>query len=310
MAHELAHVQQAGAPGVTPRGQVEADADQASAALVAGQGLQTSVGADPAASYNFELPQWVIDAADATSGFVDATGEVIDEGYDEYLAPTVDANVELGRMLLEEPDEVYNGLADIGEPIVADNVEFARMLVEEPDEVYSGLADLGEPIVADNAEFLEMVTDDPSGTAEAGYPWGTRWHFEGREERNGEQPTYEEMMAPDSDWVLLPESMSIYHDDGEGAAELKFIHPDGREAVVNGDSYAVRMTRGADASGDLPDEEVTDPRYMPTYNYVAPMSTEDVENPGDAVMFAGRGAGHFLLDVIPYYLGGNVRGEN
>lgn len=115
------------------------------------------------------------------------------------------------------------------------------------------------------------------------------------------------MLAPGSGWTLLPASMSVYHDNGKGAAEQvragcaaadppssdrtvvvlqKFIHSDGREAVVDGDTGKIYL----------------DPRYMPTYNYVrdphclcvallpslltsthslvSPMSTSDVSGAG------------------------------
>jgi hypothetical protein len=49
---------------------------------------------------------------------------------------------------------------------------------------------------------------------------------------------------------------------------------------------------------------------MPTYNYVNPMAASEVDGVGSALEFAGRNAGHFLADVVPYYLGGNVRGEH
>ena len=129
------------------------------------------------------------------------------------------------------------------------------------------------------------------------YDNATDFHFEGREALNSDLPTYEEAIGKDSEWQLLPEEMSIFHDDGIGRPELKFIHPDGREAVFNGDTL----------------ELVTDPRYVGTYNYVTPTtkpSSLEWNNVGEWIEFGVKGAGHVITDVIPYGLGGNVRGPN
>ena len=121
----------------------------------------------------------------------------------------------------------------------------------------------------------------------------TGGHFEGREARNGPAPSQEELSDTRSQWQLLPESMSIFHDNGEGSPEKKYINPDGREAVMDGDTNA----------------PVTDPRYMPTYNCVKPMAWDNVHGLGDGPEFAGRNVGHFFAHVVPYRIGGNVRGE-
>jgi hypothetical protein len=43
----------------------------------------------------------------------------------------------------------------------------------------------------------------------------TNFHFEGRVKANGgrNQPTYAEVTAPNSGWTLLPEAMSVFHDN-------------------------------------------------------------------------------------------------
>ncbi|MFS1525938.1 hypothetical protein ACL7TT_17830 [Microbulbifer sp. 2304DJ12-6] len=123
----------------------------------------------------------------------------------------------------------------------------------------------------------------------------TSWHFEGRAGRNGDLPTYGQAVNPASGWTKLSAAQSVFHDDGIGNPEAKFIHSDGREAVFNGDTSLL----------------VTDPRYMGTYNYVnpAPVPNNWYDVPG-WVLWADQGLGHAALDVAPYILGGNVRGEN
>ncbi|WP_042457239.1 hypothetical protein [Neobacillus dielmonensis] len=119
------------------------------------------------------------------------------------------------------------------------------------------------------------------------------YQYERRDQMNGPLPTYDEVKDPKSGWVLLPVEMSIYHDDGKGKPELKYINPDGREAVFNGDTL----------------KPVTDARYKGTYNYINPSlkpegfptSLQDLEEWGE---FASTGLGHVVTDVVPYYLVG------
>lgn len=93
---------------------------------------------------------------------------------------------------------------------------------------------------------------------------------------------------------MLDPAESIYHDDGIGEAELKYIHLDGREAVFNGDTL----------------KPMTDPRYMATYNYVVIVEKPDrlqifnKESRNDWLNFCYSYAGHFACDVLPYYLFG------
>ena len=51
----------------------------------------------------------------------------------------------------------------------------------------------------------------------------------------------------------MPKSQSVYHDNGIGRPEEKYIKSDGREAVFDGDTF----------------KPVADPSYMATYNYVS-----------------------------------------
>ncbi len=133
-------------------------------------------------------------------------------------------------------------------------------------------------------EVWDQVTDI---TYDAYYSI-TEWHFEGREQKNGVHPTYEEVSAPGSGWTLLPPEMSIYHDNHRGNPEEKFIHSDGREAVFDGDTH-------------LP---ITDSELMATYNYVVPCTIPEDASIGDYLKFAYYGAGHFFADMLPYYITG------
>ncbi|WP_027399036.1 RHS repeat-associated core domain-containing protein [Anaerovorax odorimutans] len=122
------------------------------------------------------------------------------------------------------------------------------------------------------------------------YIKATKFHFENRDKLNGVPPTYEEVTKRNSGWILLSQDMSVYHDNGKGKPELKFINPNGREAVFDGDTL----------------KPITDSKYKATYNYVtpAPKPSKATDIKGWA-KFAGKGAGHFVTDMLPYYLTNN-----
>ncbi|MFN0247402.1 MAG: hypothetical protein ACKV2T_10990 [Kofleriaceae bacterium] len=104
----------------------------------------------------------------------------------------------------------------------------------------------------------------------------------------------------DSGWTLLSEDLSILHQDDSDdhpGSEAKFVNEDGRESV---------RYRNADGSyGD----EVTRDDIRGTYNYVNPGNIDEVmrleQCPAE---YVARMAGHGVLDVLPWYLGGSVRG--
>ena len=118
----------------------------------------------------------------------------------------------------------------------------------------------------------------------------TKWHFEDREKKNGMHPSYSDVNMKNSGWNLLSKKQSIYHDNGIGKNELKYITDDGREAVFDGDTLT----------------PVTDPRYTATYNY-SPLYQMPSSGAGvlDYVKLVGSVAGHFFADMLPYYLTGN-----
>jgi hypothetical protein len=56
---------------------------------------------------------------------------------------------------------------------------------------------------------------------------------------------------------------------------------------------------------------MTDPRYLGTYNYIMPAQPpEDFLDIKGWKAFAKKGIGHYVVDVLPYLTGGNVRGKD
>ncbi len=117
------------------------------------------------------------------------------------------------------------------------------------------------------------------------------FHFEIRDSLNGKHPEFSDVEY-DKNWILLGELQAKYHDNGIGAPELKYIHKDGREAVFDGDTHQI----------------ITDPRYKATYNYVntdlIPTKLSDIPS------FIINGYGHFLFDMLPYYITGGKNERN
>jgi hypothetical protein len=133
--------------------------------------------------------------------------------------------------------------------------------------------------------------------------WWNRWHYSDRYERNeppeGKVETYNTIMV-DPQWTKQPEAMSVFHDNGEGEPEEKYVHEDGREYVFDGDTK----------------ELITDPKYIGTWNYVnTPIPPHDQEDEGlwlstieylwQYLQWSAAGLGHGATDVLPYLIGGN-----
>lgn len=145
----------------------------------------------------------------------------------------------------------------------------------------------------------QMISDG----ADAAWHGLTDWHFEGRDAHNGPAPSAADLNG--NGWVRQPEWMAALHQDPDHAgSEVKYVNADGRESI----RYA--NPDGSDAG------EVTDDRYRGTYNYVNPGVWDDLRNQGvvagvpvgGAAEWAARGVGHFAADILPWYLGGTVRG--
>ena len=135
------------------------------------------------------------------------------------------------------------------------------------------------------------------GGLKGAYTKATGWHFEGRLTRNRSRPTHGEARDPDHGWRKMPPEEAIFHDNKVGSPEEKYIHPGGREAVFSSDQTGTY-------------QPYTDPRYMGTYNYINPAPKGDSLTDVDGWLNWGvKGAGHVAVDVVPYWFGGNVRGE-
>ncbi|MDO4366209.1 MAG: RHS repeat-associated core domain-containing protein, partial [bacterium] len=124
-----------------------------------------------------------------------------------------------------------------------------------------------------------VCVNDPFGEMRVPAPG---WHRSERDALNFPLPS--SPPEPGSGWKELPESMSVYHDNGKGKPERKFIHPDGREAVYDGDTEGL----------------ITNQKYKGTYNYVNPPTGKN--SAGEWLL---RAVGHFISDMLPYYIWGN-----
>jgi hypothetical protein len=123
----------------------------------------------------------------------------------------------------------------------------------------------------------------------------TSWNFEGRDAHNGKAPTQEEINQ-DPAWRLMGAKESIYHNNNIGLPERKYVRDDpsskfgGLEAVIDGDTNQP-MQAGP---------------YQATYNYCNPAKGGITDFSGEGI---ARNLGHMALDVVPYWFGGTVRGE-
>ena len=117
-------------------------------------------------------------------------------------------------------------------------------------------------------------------------------------------------------WEQLPDKLAIYHrmtngEQGEEAADnYKFLYDTG-----TGSSYEVIICVPKKGKGTP--YVVTDPYNAGTYNFVNPSEKtfgqevkEFIENPSlseasDIGEWLKKGAGHFVYDVLPYWIYGN-----
>ena len=151
--------------------------------------------------------------------------------------------------------------------------------------------DLWGLLASDGKKWYEKVKDFFTGV----YHKVTEFHFERRDALNTSLPTYKELTDQGDGWIQVAPEFSIFHDNGFGYPELKYIHPDGREVVY---------TR--DFSSDGSYEIYTDPKYKGTYNYVVVPGNkpDDILDVKGWIEFGVKGIGHVFADVIPYYLTG------
>lgn len=76
---------------------------------------------------------------------------------------------------------------------------------------------------------------------------------------------------------------------------LKVTHIDGREMIYRGGTHEVLNIHNA-------------PDLMGTFNYIPMIRFPSDPNPLNLLEFGVRAVGHGLVDLLPYYIGGNVRG--
>jgi len=149
-----------------------------------------------------------------------------------------------------------------------------------------------DPFGLESCDACSMI-DSISNKIKSKYKDLTAWHFEGRDALN-KTVSYSEANQEGSQWTRLSTSESVFHDNGKGKPEIKFIHPQGYEVVFDGDTH----------------ELITDPKYKGTFNYCNPKPFKEVTDVSSFLEWAKKGVKHFRKDVLPYLLGGNVRGEN
>ncbi len=129
----------------------------------------------------------------------------------------------------------------------------------------------------------------------------TAWHFEGRDDANApyETLTYEDIFVDGFiidplAWSELTGAQAEFHDNKDEFPEIKVIHESGAELVFNGATNELILTD----------------KHKGTFNYVNAIPKEEVDSIQSAAAFVVYGTGHLIADVLPYLLGGNVRGDN
>lgn len=119
----------------------------------------------------------------------------------------------------------------------------------------------------------------------------TRWHFEDREAKNNPLPN-SMRRADRAGFEMYPQWQNADHQNDLGFPEVKYVHPDGREVIYDGDTRKV----------------VTDPEIKGTFNYVnTPPFDAEKANLKDWLEFMTKGLAHGILDYLPYRGLGNAR---
>ena len=142
---------------------------------------------------------------------------------------------------------------------------------------------------------MREAKDNALQAAQHVWKEATKWHYEDRDAKNKNLPSYNEVIIDDEAWNDVGEGLAKYHQNGIGSPEMKFTNKDGREAVYT-----------KDFSSDGSYKLYTDSRYKGTYNYVTPSplpgvpdSITDFEGIGnlitDGSKFLVTGTGHFFL---------------
>ena len=121
----------------------------------------------------------------------------------------------------------------------------------------------------------------------------TRWHFEDRDAKN--KPLPNSMRRADrAGFEMYPQWQNAEHQNDVGFPEVKYVHPDGREVIYDGDTRKV----------------ITDPKIKGTFNYAnAPAREKPPEDAAELFECLSQEGvlKHFLLDWLPYNRLGNTR---
>ena len=175
-------------------------------------------------------------------------------------------------------------------------VPLGTQTVEVLNALYAAMGDrMAHFVVGSGCEQRNPVSGLPAFADDEGwFTKATRWHFEERDERNHPLPGNEDE-ARKSGFLKYPERMDDYHQNKVGKREKKYAHPDGREVVFDGDTGKV----------------VTDLKLRGTFNYAhQELPLKDDASIMEWAKWIYSGAGHVAKDIVPYWLGGNVRGAD
>lgn len=119
----------------------------------------------------------------------------------------------------------------------------------------------------------------------------TRWYFEDRDAKN--KPLPNSMRRADrAGFEMYPQWQNALHQNEKGEPEVKYVHPDGREVIYDGDTRKV----------------LTDPELKGTFNY-ANAPAKDPENLAEWLDFLSQDGvlEHIVLDIVPSKLLKNTR---
>jgi len=103
-------------------------------------------------------------------------------------------------------------------------------------------------------QAVDKIYEKSAGAAKHLWKQATNWHYEDRDAKNKNLPSYDEAINHKEIWDEAADWKSKYHQNGIGSPEMKFTNEDGREAVYT-----------KDFSSDGSYELYTDPRYKGTY---------------------------------------------
>ena len=244
----------------------------------------------------------------------DRDHEVVDEvtkGFEQlYSTPTKDRNLAdakqgqianqlglNGTKYKQDAEIAHLTPGEIVIPLSAQTPELMKMLfltMGQNIKTYTVGSDYQQinpesvlPSFADQIWWQETMA-----TVDKAYTNATKWHFEDRNELNSPLPN-NVRDAKRMGFFQYPDSQSILHNNNRGKPEKKFGHKDGREVIFDGDTKKVENSK----------------KYRGSYNYNVPTITPDDADLEKWYQYLEQGRLHLRNDVLPWQMGGNVRGE-